>query len=65
VKEEVTVKQRITLTIAALALAVVVFLLVWLVKKPEDTPDGVLVYREAYMRMAEHPWQRERLCQKR
>ena len=42
-KEEVTVKQRITLTIAALALAVVVFLLVWLVKKPEDTPDGVLV----------------------
>ncbi len=57
-----TVKQRITLVIAALALAAVVFLLVWFFRKPEDTPDGVLVYREAYMRMVDHPWQGERLC---
>lgn len=58
-----TVKQRIVLTIAALALAAVVFLLVWFLRKPEDAPDGVLVYREAYMRMADQPWQGERLCQ--
>ena len=58
-----TVKQRITLVIATLALAAVVFLLVWFLRKPEDTPEGVLVYREAYMRMADHPWQGERLCQ--
>lgn len=57
-----TVKQRITLIIAALALAAAVFLLVWFVSKPEDAPDGVLVYREAYMRMADQPWQGERLC---
>lgn len=60
-----TVKQRITLIIAALALTAVVFLLVWILRKPEDTPDGVLVYREAYMRMADHPWQGERLCRNR
>ena len=60
-----TVKQRITLLIAALALAAVVFLLVWFLRRPEDAPDGVLVYREAYMRMADHPWQGERLCQSR
>ena len=64
-KEEVTVKQRITLIIAALALAAAVFLLVWFMSKPEDTPDGVLVYREAYMRMADQPWQGERLCKSR
>lgn len=57
-----TVKQRITLMIAALALVVVVFLLVWLLRKPEDTPEGVLVYREAYMRIADQPWQGECLC---
>ena len=57
-----TVKQRITLMIAALVLAAVVILLVWFLRKPEDTPDGVLVYREAYMRMADQPWQGERLC---
>ena len=60
-----TVKQRITLMIAALALAAAVILLVWFVGKQEDTPDGVLVYREAYMRMAEHPWQGEHLCRSR
>ena len=60
-----TVKQRITLVVAALALAAVVFLLVWFLRKPEDTPDGVLVYREAYMRMADYPWQGERLCRSR
>lgn len=57
-----TVKQRITLAVAALVLAAVVFLLVWFLRKPEDTPEGVLVYREAYMRMADQPWQGERLC---
>ena len=61
-KEEVTVKQRVALLIAALALVAVVTLLVWFVSKPEDKPDGVLVYREAYMRMADQPWQGERLC---
>ncbi len=60
-----TVKQRITLVIAALVLVTAVILLVLFFRKPEDTPDGVLVYREAYMRMADHPWQGERLCQSR
>ena len=62
-KEEVTVKQRIAIIVAALALVAVVFLLVWFLRKPKEAPDGVLVYREAYMRMADHPWQGERLCQ--
>lgn len=57
-----TVKQRVTLVIATLVLAVVVFLLVWFIRRPEDTPEGVLVYREAYMRVADQPWQEERLC---
>ena len=60
-----TVKQRITLIIAVLTLAAVVFLLVWVVSKPEAAPDGVLVYREAYMRMADHPWQGGQLCRNR
>lgn len=60
-----TVKQRVTLMIAALALVAVVFLLVWMLRKPENTPEGVLVYREAYMRMADQPWQGERLCRNR
>lgn len=57
-----TVRQRITLILVTLALAAVVFLLIWVMKKPKDAPDGVLVYREAYMHMADQPWQRERLC---
>lgn len=57
-----TVKQRIVVILAALTLATVVFLLVWFLRQPEDTPEGVLVYREAYMRMVDQPWQGERLC---
>lgn len=61
-KEEVTVKQRIALVLAALMLAVIVFLLMWFIRRPETAPEGVLVYREAYMRMADQPWQGEHLC---
>jgi len=60
-----TVKQRIALAAVALALAAVIVLLVWFLKKPEEAPDGVLVYKEAYMRMADRPWQGEHLCHNR
>jgi len=61
----VTVKQRITLAIAAVALVAVVFFFVWFLQKPEETPNGVLVYKEAYMRIVDQPWQGERLCHNR
>lgn len=60
-----TIKQRIALALAAAALVAVVFFLVWLLRKPQETPNGVLVYREAYMRVADTPGQGERLCQNR
>ncbi len=60
-----TVKQRIALAMVALVLAAVIVLLVWVVRKPEEAPDGVLVYKEAYMRMADRPWQGEHLCRSR
>ncbi len=60
-----TVRQRLVLAAVALALAAVIVLLVWMLKKPEETPDGVLVYKEAYMRMADRPWQGEQLCRNR
>lgn len=60
-----TVKQRIALAAAALALVAVVVLLILFMRKPEKAPDGVLVYKEAYMRMADRPWQGERLCHNR
>lgn len=60
-----TVKQRIMLAVLAVALVATVIFLVWFVRKPEDTPNGVLVYKEAYMRMADQPWQGERLCRNR
>lgn len=60
-----TVKQRIALVAAALALTAVVFLLIWFMRKPEEAPDGVLVYKEAYMRMVDRPWQGEHLCHNR
>lgn len=60
-----TAKQRIALIVAAVALLAIVVLLVWHFGKPEDTPDGILVYREAYMRIADQPWQGEQLCRSR
>ncbi len=57
-----TVKQRVVLVIAAAALLAVVFLFLWILQKPEESPKGVLVYKEAYMRIADQPWQGERLC---
>ncbi len=57
-----TVKQRIVLAIATVVVAAMIFLLVWFLQRPEKTPDGVLVYKEAYMRMADRPWQGEQLC---
>ncbi len=60
-----TVKQRIALAAAVLALVAVVVLLIWFMRKPKDVPDGVLVYKEAYMRMADMPCQGERLCHNR
>lgn len=57
-----TVKQRIMLAVLALALAATVFFLVLFLQKPEDTPEGLLVYKEAYMRIADQPWQKEKLC---
>ena len=60
-----TIKQRIVLALAAAALVAVVFFLVWFLRKPQETPNGVLVYREAYMRVADVPGQGERLCQNR
>ena len=60
-----TVKQRIALAAAALAFVAVVVLLILFMRKPEDAPDGVLVYKEAYMRMADRTLQGERLCHNR
>lgn len=60
-----TIKQRILLGLTALFFAAVIFLLLWFIRKPEEAPDGVLVYKEAYMRMAEQPWQGEHLCRSR
>lgn len=57
-----TVKQRIALAAAAVTVLVVVFFFVWYLQRPEENPDGVLVYREAYMRIADNPWQGEKLC---
>ena len=57
-----TVKQRIALALAAMTLVAVIFFLVWFIQKPEEAPDGVLVYKEAYMRIVDRPWQGERLC---
>ncbi len=57
-----TVKQRIALAAAAVALMAVLLFFVWYLQKPKKEPEGVLVYREAYMRIADNPWQGERLC---
>lgn len=58
-----TVKQRVILVLAVIALVAVIVFFVWYLQRPEDdTPDGVLVYREAYMRIADQPWQGGRLC---
>lgn len=57
-----TVKQRIILAIAAVALLMTVILFLWIFRKPEESPKGILVYREAYMRIADRPRQGERLC---
>ncbi|MBQ3028359.1 MAG: hypothetical protein IJD26_04710 [Lachnospiraceae bacterium] len=60
-----TLKQRIALAVTALALTAVVVFLIWFLRKPEESPKGVLVYREAYMHVAEQPWQGGRLCRNR
>ncbi len=60
-----TVKQRVALALASLALLAIVFFFVWYLQRPEDMPEGVLVYKEAYMRIADQPWQGERLCHNR
>lgn len=60
-----SVRQRVALAVAAVALVAVLFFLVWFLQRPEETPGGVLVYKEAYMRMADQPWQGERLCRNR
>ncbi len=57
-----TVKQRIVLAVAAVLVTAMVVLLVWFLRRPEKTPDGVLVYKEAYMRMVDRHWQGEQLC---
>lgn len=57
-----TIKQRIVLAVVALALVATIILLVWFLQRPKETPNGVLVYKEAYMRMADQPWQGGRLC---
>lgn len=57
-----TVKQRVILVVAVIALVAVIIFFVWYLQRPEDTPDGTLVYREAYMRIADQPWQGGRLC---
>lgn len=57
-----TMRQRILLSVAALALLAVILLLVWSFRDKPDTPGGVLVYKEAYMRIADKPWQGGRLC---
>lgn len=60
-----TVKQRIAVAFAVIVLLAVVFFLVWYLQKPEDAPEGVLVYREAYMRIVEQPGWGGRLCRSR
>ncbi len=57
-----TVKKRVALAAAALVLAAGIFFLVWYLQKPKEAPRGVLVYKDAYMRMIDYPWQGERLC---
>lgn len=57
-----TVKQRVILVLAVIVLVAVIVFFVWYLQRPEDTPDGVLVYREAYMRIADQPWQGGHLC---
>ncbi|MCH5273955.1 MAG: hypothetical protein J1E35_09805 [Lachnospiraceae bacterium] len=60
-----TVKQRVALAISAVILLAIIVFFIWYLQQPEDTPDGMLVYREAYMRIAEQPWQGGRLCHNR
>ncbi len=60
-----TAKQRVVLAIAAVFLLAVIVFFIWYLQRPEHTPEGTLVYREAYMRIAEQPWQGERLCHSR
>lgn len=57
-----TVKQRIALIVAVVALVAGIIFFVWYLQAPEAAPDGVLVYREAYMRIVDRPWQGGRLC---
>lgn len=60
--ERVTVKQRIVVAVATVALLAVIFFFIWYLQKPAEAPDGVLVYKEAYMRIVEEPWRGGRLC---
>lgn len=60
-----TVKQRVALAISAVILLAIIVFFIWYLQQPEDTPDGTLVYREAYMRIAEQPWQGGQLCHSR
>ncbi len=60
-----TAKQRVVLAVAAVFLLAVIVFFIWYLQRPEDIPEGTLVYREAYMRIAEQPWQGERLCHSR
>lgn len=60
-----TVRQKVILVLAVLALAAIVTFFIWYLRKPERTPGGTLVYREAYMRIADQPWQGERLCREK
>lgn len=57
-----TMRQRIFLSLAVLALVAVILLLVWSFREEPDTKGGVLVYKEAFMRIADQPWQGGRLC---
>lgn len=59
-----TIKQRVVLLVAALLLVGVIVFFVWYLNRPEKTPNGTFVYREAYMRIADQPWQGGRLCHK-
>ncbi len=60
-----TVKQRVALVLTVLLLAGVIGLFVWYLQRPEETPNGILVYHEAYLRIADQPWQGEQLCHRR
>lgn len=57
-----TVRQRIILSVAVLVLLAVILLLVWSFRDKPETPGGVLVYKDAYMRIADMPRQGGRLC---